>query len=99
MKDSTLMFILLGVLVLLTVFGYIWLWFIIRRPEKWAVWVDRENDFWVHRGIVSVSFAERMKRIEKGLPQKILVGTVAVLGTGGLIYTGFLLAGSGLLTR
>jgi len=99
MKDSATIFILIGILVLLTVFGYAWLWFMIRRAEKWAIWVDRENDFWVRKSLVSVCFSERMKRIEKGPALKILVGTGALIGTGGLIYIGFLLARSGLLTR
>jgi|SRR6516225_9062085 hypothetical protein len=99
MRPLTIILILIGVLVLLTLFGYVGLWFMIRRRERWAAWVDRENDFWVRKGIISVTFAERLKRIEKGTPEKILVGAGALLGTGGLIYFGFLLARSGLLTR
>jgi hypothetical protein len=95
MKGSTQFYIWLGVLVLITAFEYIWLWFIITRPEKWAVWVDRENDFWVRKGIISAPFAERMKRREKGLPQKLLVGTGAFLGTGCLVF-GYLLFKHGL---
>ena len=84
---------------LLTVFELIWLWFIIKRPEKWAAWVDKENDFWVRKGIFSVPFAKWMKRIEKGMPQKLLVGTGALLGICVLIFSGYMLLKHGLPKR
>ena len=99
MKDTTGFFIWSGVLVLVTALGYFWLWFMLKRPEKWSALVDLENDFWVRKGLVSAAFAERCKRREKGLPQKLIVGAIAFLGTGGLILCVFFLLRSGLLTR
>jgi hypothetical protein len=72
------------VLVVLTLFCCLWLWVMIRHPEWWARLVDRENDFWRGRGIISASFAERMKRLEKGRLAKILIGGTAILGMVGL---------------
>jgi len=99
MKDSTQICVWLGVIAIFTVLGYIWLWFILKRPEKWAVWVDRENDFWVRKGIVSAAFAERQKRRETGWPQKILVGIMAFGGTAALIFFGCLILKHGLPMR
>ena len=99
MKDSTSFFIWSGVLILLTALCYLWLWFMLKRPEKWALWVDKENDFWVRKGLVSAAFAEQCKRREKGLPQKLAVGAVAFLGSSGLIFCGYLLLRTGFLTR
>jgi hypothetical protein len=76
---------LLAILVVLTVFEICWLWFMIAKPERWSRFVDRENDFWVKRGIVSASLSERFKKFEKGLGQKILVGTGALLGMAALV--------------
>ena len=92
MKDPTSFFIYLGILVALTAFGYFWLWFILKRPEKWAVWVDLENDFWVRHGIISPAFAERCRRREKGLPMMLVVGIIPVLGSGCLISIAIILA-------
>ena len=85
MKELTTISILLGILVTLTAFGYLWLWFILKRPEKWGAWVDKENDFWVRLSVVPPAFAERCKRREKGLLMKVMVGAIPTLGTLGLI--------------
>jgi hypothetical protein len=74
----------IAVLVVLTLFCCLWLWFMIRRPEWWSAIVDRENDFWRGKGIISAAFAERMKRLEKGRMAKIIIGGTAVLGAIGL---------------
>lgn len=76
-------------LTTLTVGSWLWLWFMVRRPERWSSIVERENAFWVSRGIVSAAVAERLKDFERGRGQKILVGAGAVLGTAAL---GILLA-------
>lgn len=65
--------------------SWLWLWFMVRRPERWISIVERENAFWVSRGIVSASVAERLKNFERGRGQKILVGAGAVLGTAALV--------------
>lgn len=59
---------------------WLWLWFMIARREKWESIVDRENAFWVKLG-VSASLAGKIKRLEKGLYEKVLVGAAAVFGT------------------
>lgn len=74
------------ILVTLTVGCWFLLWFMLRRAERWSAIVDKENVFWVSRGLVSASLAERIKRFEKGRGQQILTGTSAVLGTGFLVF-------------
>jgi len=91
-------YILLGLVLVSTVFFYLWLWFVTRRPGKWAAWVDRENDYWVRKGLISDTVAEAMKRIEKGRPLKVVIGAAALLGTGGLILAAYSLANLDLLS-
>ena len=79
------------ILITLTIFCWLWLWYMIAKPEQWSRFVDKENDFWLKRGIVSASFSARSRRFEKGLGQKILVGIGAVLGTVGLLVIRFLI--------
>ena len=86
MTNSTKFLISLSGLSLLTVFLHLWLWLMIKRPEKWGRWVEAENNFWVRKGIVSASLTERVKRIETGRPIKLLVGVGALLGTAQLLY-------------
>jgi len=59
--------------------GWFWLWFMIKRPDKWGLMVDKENAFWVRLGIAPVAFTERVKRFEKGLGQKVLICVAAIL--------------------
>jgi hypothetical protein len=92
-------FILIGMLVLLTAIAVFWLWFVIRRPGQWAALVDKENAFWVRRGIISEAFAEKCKRLEKGPVQKVMIGGVAVIGAGVLAKIGFLLLKTGFLAH
>jgi hypothetical protein len=92
MNDLTTIYILLGLVLVLTAFFYLWLWFVLQRPEKWAAWVDRENDCWVRKGLISDTVAEAMKRVEKGRPLKVVLGAGALLGTGGLILAVYFLA-------
>jgi hypothetical protein len=76
----------LVILIPLTAGCWLWLWFMVRRPERWNSIVEKENAFWVSRGVVSASLAERIKSFERGRGQKILVGTGAVLGTAALVF-------------
>ena len=103
MKDITFildqLFLLYGALALVTMFGCGWLWSIVKRPEKWSAWVEKENDFWVRKGLASAAFADRCKHREKGLPMKLLVGTIVLLGGGGLIFSGCLFLRIVLLPR
>jgi hypothetical protein len=72
------------VLVVLTLMCCLWLWFMIRRPQQWSSLVDQENDFWQGKGLISVAFAEKMKRLEKGKMAKCLIGGAAIVGIIGL---------------
>jgi len=53
--------------------------FIIGRPKVWASWVDKENNYWVARGRLASGLAERIKKLEKGLTMKILLGANVLL--------------------
>jgi hypothetical protein len=90
MKNSEI-FVHLGILVTATAASIVWLWFMIAKPERWSQIVDKENDFWVRKGIVPASFSEWFRRFEKGLRLKILVGSAALLGMGFIIFTCILL--------
>jgi hypothetical protein len=57
----------------------------VKRPGKWGAVVDQENAFWVNRGILSVSFAEKFKRIEKGPAQRYLVCAAAIISSVGTV--------------
>jgi len=91
MKEITTAFAWLGALAILTAFLAVWFWFICRRPDRWASWVDRENDFWVRKGIISASFSQEFRRLEKGIVLKLLVGGGALIGTLEVFILGFLL--------
>jgi hypothetical protein len=71
----------------LTLSGATAWWLMARRPELWARWVDRENDFWRERGRVSPALAERMKRWEKGPVLRFLAAGSAIIGAIGLALT------------
>lgn len=57
----------------------------VKRPNQWKVFVDKENAFWISKGVVSESIAEKFRRFEKGRGQKLLVGAAAAIGTIGLL--------------
>lgn len=78
-------------LMALTAFCWLLLWYLIARPVEWSRLVDKENDFWVNRGIVSASFSDRFRRFEKGIGLKVLVGIGAILGTVGFLVIRFLI--------
>ena len=86
MKHSIVPFVCLAILALVAIASIIWLWFMIFKPEQWSRLVDKENDFWVGKGIVSPSLSGWFRRFEKGLGQKILVGIAAAMGIGGFIF-------------
>jgi hypothetical protein len=80
-------FLPVGLLMMFTaVAGWAW-WCMARRPEKWARWVDRENDFWRDRGLVSKSLADKMKRWEKGAALKLIAAGTTCLGGIGVMLT------------
>lgn len=66
------------VFMLVSMLCWVWLWFMIKRSAKWERLVDRENGFWISKG-VAVAFFEKLKRFEKGPGQRLLVGSAAIL--------------------
>ncbi len=66
----------------------LWLWFIVKRPQQWAGWVDMENDFFLEIGLYTTAMAECFKRWEKGRPLKFILGTVSFIGASGVIFFG-----------
>ena len=73
---------------LLTLAVGVWLVVLIRFPRKWAALVDRENDFWIRRGVVKESTSGWVRRLEKG---RFLVVCVWVLFVLLLFLTTFLI--------
>lgn len=74
----------LAALTFMAVAGW---FFMARRPAQWAVWVDRENDFWRSKGLLSAVFAEKLKRWEKSKTLSILAGITALIGLVGFSLT------------
>ena len=56
-----------------------WLIFVVLCPNQWSMIVDKENGFWVEKGIVKAATAERIARFEKGKGFKILLTVGLVL--------------------
>lgn len=67
--------------LILTVLSCLWLCFITFYPKRWAALVDKENDFWVAKGVISTSRAEQIKKLEKGMLIKIMAAFLVVLTT------------------
>jgi hypothetical protein len=82
---------LIGGLCLLTAASFLWLSFMVWKPDRWGAFVDWEYNFWVRRGVLSSALAEKCKRLEKGSALKWLVGATVLLGAGFLVITGLLL--------
>jgi hypothetical protein len=89
MDHTTL--VLIGGLCLLTGASFLWLCFMLWKPDKWGAFVDWEYSFWVRRGVVSPALADKCKRLEKGPVLKCLVGATVLLGAVFLLITGLLL--------
>jgi len=82
-------FLWLGAILLPTTLALlVWLVFVICRREKWIAFVDKDNDFWVRKGIFSETFAEKFRRIEKGIALKLLLGCGVLLGVFGIVVIG-----------
>jgi len=76
----------IAILGLLTLGCWLWLWFMVKRPDRWGMLVERENSFWVRIGIVSASLSEKIKGLEKGRGMQVLVGATAVFGSAGILF-------------
>lgn len=57
----------------------VWLTFVIFFPTQWAYIVEKENNFWVTKGLYKAKTAEKIARFEKGKGLKILIATGIVL--------------------
>ena len=62
-------------------------WLMSQRPERWASWVNRENDFWRENGLLSPAGAERWKQFAQGRALKSLIALTALAAALGLIVT------------
>jgi hypothetical protein len=88
--DQTIL-VLIGGLCLLTAASFLWLCFMLWKPDKWGAFVDWEYCCWVRRGVISPALADKCKRLEKGPVLKWVVGATVLLGVGSLVITGLLL--------
>jgi hypothetical protein len=62
-------------------------WCMAREPKRWAQWVDRENDFWRDKRLISPALAERLKRWEKSRALKRLAAATTCAGAIGVVLT------------
>jgi hypothetical protein len=85
MAHTFLPYLCLGLMGAVAIFSVILLWYIVTHPARWAELVDKENDFWVGKGMVPRATAEWFRRFEKGPAQKILVALVGLLAAIGFI--------------
>lgn len=51
----------------------IWLSLVVLFPIPWEFLVDKENRFWVDKGILKAETADKLARFEKGSGFKILL--------------------------
>lgn len=51
----------------------IWLSIVVLFPIQWEFLVDKENSFWVNKGILKAETADKLARFEKGSGFKILL--------------------------
>lgn len=71
----------------LTMVAFAGWWLMVRQPQQWASWVDRENDFWRGKGLITTALAEKLKRWEKGRAIKLLAAVTTFIGAIGLSLT------------
>ena len=83
MSHEMVVYLLLALLGVLTLLTLVVLWLMVARPATWQRLVDKENDFWVSKGLVSAS--AWFRRFEKGAGQKVLVALAGLLGAAGFI--------------
>ncbi len=76
--------LVISVCLTLTVLSCLWLGFLVFFPKRWAALVDKENNYWVEKGMISASRAEQVKRLEKGFAVKMMV-VFLILLTGSLL--------------
>jgi hypothetical protein len=74
-------------LAALTLVAFAGWWLMTRRTEQWALWVDRENNFWRNKGLLSPGLAEKLKRWETGRAFKTLAAVTTLIGLIGVALT------------
>jgi hypothetical protein len=85
MTHSSVLYLGLGLIAVITAIALGLLGFIINQPGRWSDLVDKENDFWVGKGLVSAALSEKFRRFEKGPGQKIFTALVSLAGVIGFI--------------
>lgn len=58
---------------LYVILGSLLLWFMMFKADSWASVTEKENGFWVEKGIISNKLAEHFKRMEQGLAFKVAI--------------------------
>jgi hypothetical protein len=79
-------FITAGLIALTSAALFGW-FFMTRHPARWAALVERENNFWRDKAIVSGTFAEKLKRWETGRVLRLLCLLTACVGIVGVAIT------------
>jgi hypothetical protein len=67
-------------LLLATVILIIWFALVVLFPIPWALIVEKENSYWVNKGVIKAATAEKIVRFEKGKGFKIVLG-FALIGS------------------
>ena len=61
------------IILSLSLFNLAWLAFMIISPSKWDAIVEKENGFWVKKGLLKNSTAEKFIEFESGKWLKLLL--------------------------
>ena len=91
MKPLTIIILGMGFLAAMAALCAFWLWFMLQQPIQSAA-SDKLDDFWVRKGIMPLSFAEKCKRFKWGW--KLLVGMAVfalIESAGGFLVLTFLI--------
>jgi hypothetical protein len=72
-------------LLLATVILIIWFALVVLFPIPWALIVEKENSYWVNKGVITTATADKIVRFEKGKGFKIVLG-FALIGSAVSIW-------------
>ena len=64
----------------------IWLSIVVLFPIQWEFLVDKENSFWVNKGVLKAETADKLAHFEKGNGFKILL-LIGLAGSTFCIWT------------
>jgi hypothetical protein len=56
-----------------------WAAFMLLFPARWMAVVEKENEFWVRKGLVSSSRADWFKRVESGVWFKTVIAVAGLV--------------------